>query len=318
MEIYLILILVFITFTLVTYGILQYVARKNSSVTKRLKNVESSYENVDFEKDLRHRDASIKTKIDLNIEKLGSKFSTSDKTQEKVSQSKLKRTLIQAGYYRENSLRIFAGIKTLSTILFFVLAAVIAYMGKPASGVILICAAMSLLGYSLPNFILSIKARKRQEEIATGLPDALDFLVICVEAGLGLNAAIIRVGQELGLRCKSLSEELLKANQEMRTGISREQALHNLGDRNRSRDLKILAKAIVLSDRLGTNIADTLRAQSDSYRTRVRQRAEEKAAKAGIKMLFPLVLFILPALFIVILGPGILLVMDTLLPLIQK
>jgi tight adherence protein C len=166
---------------------------------------------------------------------------------------------------------------------------------------------MPLLGYFLPAVVLSLKMQERQEEIAKGLPDALVFLVVCVEAGLGLNAALVRVGKELGLRSRALGEELVLVNQEMRAGVAREQALRHLSQRNTIGDLKIVVAALVLADRLGTSIADTLRAQSDSLRTRVRQRTEERAAKSGIKLLFPLVFMILPTLFIVILGPAVIL-----------
>ena len=158
----------------------------------------------------------------------------------------------------------------------------------------------------LPDTFLVIKIHKRQAEIGSGLADALDLLVICVEAGLGLNSAIMRVGQEMKLRSKAIGEEFMLVTQEIRTGESREQALRNLAYRNRIKDLNILTGALILADRLGTSIADTLRINADSMRTRMRQRAEEQAAKASIKMLLPLLLFIFPALLIVILGPAIL------------
>jgi tight adherence protein C len=159
-------------------------------------------------------------------------------------------------------------------------------------------------GYILPAFILTWKINRRQEEIAAGLPDALDFLVVCVEAGLGLNAALLRVGSEIKVKSRGLGEELTLVNQEMRTGVPRERALRHLSQRNLVGDLNVVVASLILADKLGTSVADTLRAQAESLRTRVRQRAEERAAKAGLKLLFPLVFMILPTLFIVILGPA--------------
>jgi len=170
---------------------------------------------------------------------------------------------------------------------------------------------LALVGLSLPNMVLRYITAQRRQEIGESLSDALDLLVICMEAGLGLNAALLRVAQELGMRSPVLSRELLLVTQEMRTGLPREKALRNLSVRNHVENLRILVGALVLADKLGTSLADTLRAQADSLRTRLRQSAEEQAAKAGIKMLFPLVLFIFPALFIVILGPGIISILKT-------
>jgi len=156
--------------------------------------------------------------------------------------------------------------------------------------------------------------KKHQSEIASALPDALDLLVICVEAGLGLNAAIQRVGQDMAIRNPAMANELLRVNQEMRTGVSREKALRNLAERNLVEDLRILVGALVLTDKLGTSIANTLRAQADSLRTRVRQKAEEQAAKAALKLLFPLVFCILPALFIILMGPAFIALLKTFNP----
>jgi len=265
------------------------------------------------------KSASGKKRLDPKIEKALSALTQLSSKEEQYN-SKLKKSLMQAGFYQENAARIFLSSRLVLAIMLFLFYGFIGYVADMNAGsIFLIGSMMAVMGYMLPGLYLSAKIRRRHDEIAGGLPDALDFLVICVEAGLGLNSALIRVGQELRLRCKALADELLLVNQEMRTGISREQALRNLSERNSQiRDLKVLAGAIILSDRLGTNIADTLRAQSDSLRTKVRQRAEERAAKAGIKMLFPLVFFIMPALFIVILGPGIIMIVKTLMPIVQQ
>ena len=171
---------------------------------------------------------------------------------------------------------------------------------------------MTALDGSVANIVLPTVSRAFNTDVATvEWVVTIYLLVISVEAGLGLNAALLRVGQDMAVRCKPISEEFGRVNQELRTGVSREKALRNLSQRNRVEDLKIFVGALVLTDRLGTSIADTLRVQADSLRTRLRQKAEEQAAKAGIKMLFPLVFFILPALIIILMGPAVISVLRT-------
>jgi tight adherence protein C len=229
--------------------------------------------------------------------------------------SKQKTALIQAGFQHENSLRVFMGAKIISAIFMAVLFLYLgAFSSRGFAIVIMIAAILGFIGYRLPESILVFLVRKRQNEIAASLPDALDLLVICVEAGLGLNAAIQRVGQDLALRNPALAQELLRVNHEMRAGVSREKALRNLAARNLVEDLRIFVGALVLTDKLGTSIANTLRTQADSLRTRVRQKAEEQASKAAIKMLFPLVFFILPALITIVMGPGLIALYRTFRP----
>ena len=226
--------------------------------------------------------------------------------------SKMRTALVYAGFHREDSVKIFAGAKLFSAVFFFLLFVYVGLHGnRPLPMVLLLSIVASTAGYFFPDVILNSKAHKRQEQIARNLPDAIDLLVIGVEAGLGLNAALLRIGSELVMRCRPIAEEFGRVNQDLRTGVSREKALRNLSDRNKVEDLRIFVGALILSDRLGTSIADTLRAQADSLRTRIRQKAEEQAAKAGIKMLFPLVLFILPALIIILMGPALILVVRT-------
>ncbi len=318
MWLYVTLGLILGTVSLIVFLVLQSLAKRADPVTKRLRDLESMSGNQGLADDALTAAAAAKNKTNPFIEKISlalGKFAPKDE----AGNSKLRLALMQAGFYNENSVRIFLSLKILCAVTLFStygLLLLIAKKGGPS--LFLVGLLLVLMGYVLPGFVLQGKIRRRQEEIAGGLPDVLDFLVICVEAGLGLNAAILRVGQELRLRCKALSDELLLVNQEMLTGITRERALRHLAQRNRVEDLKILVGSLVLADKLGTNIADTLRVQSDSLRTRVRQRAEEKAAKAGIKLLFPLVFLIFPALFIVILGPGVIMIIKSLAPILQK
>ena len=231
---------------------------------------------------------------------------------EQESSSRMKTSLIYAGIHGESSVRIFAGIKMCSAVSFFLIFLLLGiFVNRPFQGVLMLSSLAAFAGYIFPDVILNSRIRKRQEQIAASFPDAIDLLVISVEAGLGLNAALLRVGAELSVRCKPIAEEFGRVNQDLRTGVSREKALRNLSDRNKVEDLRIFISALILADRLGTSVADTLRAQADSLRTRIRQKAEEQAARAGINMLFPLVFFILPALIIILMGPAMISLINT-------
>ncbi|MBN1892888.1 type II secretion system F family protein [bacterium] len=231
---------------------------------------------------------------------------------EQVSSSRMRSALIYAGIHGEDSVKIFAGIKMVCAASFFLVFLLLGlFAGRPFPVVLMLSLFVSFGGFILPDVILNSRIRRRQEQIAASFPDAIDLLVISVEAGLGLNAALLRVGADLSVRCKPIAEEFARVNQDLRTGVSREKALRNLSERNRVEDLRIFISALILADRLGTSIADTLRAQADSLRTRIRQKAEEQAARAGIKMLFPLVFFILPALIIILMGPAMISLINT-------
>jgi tight adherence protein C len=220
---------------------------------------------------------------------------------------RLRKRLIQAGYYGESATTVFRAIRLASTLLlpavmFFFLTVV---LRKPLdSGSLGLTLVSFGFGAFLPSFILSRLITKRQGKITRALPDALDLMVVCVEAGLGLNAALHRVGREMELVEPNLSEELNVTNREIRAGKPRDEALRNLGDRTGVDDLKSLVAMLVQTDRFGTSIADSLRVFADSMRTKRRQRAEELVAKAAIKLIFPLLLFIFPALLIVLMGPA--------------
>jgi tight adherence protein C len=165
----------------------------------------------------------------------------------------------------------------------------------------LTCAAM---GWSLPSFILSSKIARRQKEIQRALPDALDLLVICVEAGLGLNQALVRVAVEMRHVSQLMTEEITRANLQIRAGTPREQALLTMADRTGVAAVRSLVTMLIQTERFGTSIAHSLRIHAESLRTKRRQAAEEAAAKTTIKMIFPLATCIFPALFVVILGPA--------------
>jgi tight adherence protein C len=164
---------------------------------------------------------------------------------------------------------------------------------------------MPFLGFYLPDIWLRQKTDKRRDKLLKALPDALDLMVVCVEAGMGLDEAINRVAKESKIQSRELSEEFTFLGLELRAGKQRPNALQNLAERTDLEEVKNLVTLLIQADKFGTNIADTLRVYSDTFRTERFQRAEEMAAKMPVKLIFPLILFIFPALFIVIIGPAI-------------
>jgi tight adherence protein C len=178
----------------------------------------------------------------------------------------------------------------------------------------LLMVSVGAFGFFLPRFVLKRMIKKRQLLIKLGLPDALDLTVICVEVGLALDQAMMRVGQDLHHAHPELSDEFHLVNLEMRAGKPRAEALRNLVERTGVDDLRSLVGTLIQTDRFGTSIAQALRVHSDSLRTERRQRAEEQAAKTTIKMVIPLVLFVLPSIIFVTLGPAIIQLIRTLAP----
>lgn len=219
----------------------------------------------------------------------------------------LRLELIQAGYHHGEARRAYAGLRVITTALFgtanFALATTLQLQKNE---IILVTAVAVATGYLLPQMLLRWRQNKRKEEITLSLPDALDLLVICVEAGQALNAAILNVGREIQFSAGELSRELNLVNREMRAGVTRTQALRNLALRTGVDDVRALVAVLIQSDRFGTSIAQALRIHAQSLRTRRRQRAEEAARKAPVKLVFPLVFCIFPELMVVILAPGML------------
>jgi tight adherence protein C len=167
-------------------------------------------------------------------------------------------------------------------------------------------------GLLLPPVLLRRRISTRRREIQANLPDALDLLVVCMEAGLGLNQAIVRMAGEIKHFSRATGDEFTLLNLEIRAGVARDQALRNLGERSDVAELRSLAAMLIQADRFGTSIAQALRVHADTLREKRRQRAEEMAAKTTIKLIFPLVLCIFPTMFVVILGPALITVVRTL------
>jgi tight adherence protein C len=215
--------------------------------------------------------------------------------------SKLRQRLITAGFRGREALVVFLGIRVGVALAAFGLCVVpIIFRHTHLMGAVVACG----LGYVLPGMVLARKAKRRQHRIRLGLPDALDLLVVSVEAGLGLDQALQRVAAELAFAHPDLCDELRLINLELRAGKARPEALHNLADRTGLDDIRELVTMLVQTDKFGTSVAQSLRVHSDTVRTKRRQRAEEAAAKIGVKMVFPLVLCIFPSIYVVTLGPA--------------
>jgi tight adherence protein C len=226
---------------------------------------------------------------------------------------KLQRQLMQAGFrspgapvtYRAIQVFSLAGLPAL-------VALACALMARPLQSAVLYILFAFVIGFFLPRYALRRMIRSRQQLVRWGLADALDLMVISIEAGLGLNAAMIKVSTELKEVHPDISDEFELANLEIRVGRDRDEALRNLADRTGVEDLRSLVAMLIQTDKFGTSIAKAIRAFSDSLRTKRRQRAEQAAQKAAVKLLFPLACFLFPTLFIAILGPAALQLMDTL------
>jgi tight adherence protein C len=220
--------------------------------------------------------------------------------------SAVRQFLLQAGYTDTSSVSIYWASRvslamgvTASALVFLPI------LGATPVQIMLGVVWAGALGWVFPTFYVRSRLRKRQKEVQKAMPDMLDMLVVCVEAGLGLNQALVRVADEIEHVSLVMSEQLALVTLEMRAGTPRDEALKNLADRTGLPDIKSLVGMLIQTDRFGTSVADALRVHSETMRTKRRQRAEEAAAKTTIKLVFPLVLFVFPAMFVVVLGPSV-------------
>ncbi len=219
--------------------------------------------------------------------------------------SAVRQRLIRAGYPNASAVPMYLGSRVaLPAGLAIGAMILLPTLGKSPLVTMMMTIYLGALGYVLPSVIVGQRIKKRQKEMQKALPDALDMLVVSVEAGLGLNQALVRVSEEIDRISPILSEQLGLVNLEIRAGTSREEALRNLAERTGLQDISSLVGMLIQTDRFGTSVAQALRVHADTMRTKRRQRAEEAAAKTTIKLIFPLVFCIFPAMFVVILGPA--------------
>jgi tight adherence protein C len=219
--------------------------------------------------------------------------------------SKVRHALMQAGFRGPDAPFIFLGIKLYLAILVplaYVALRALTLHAMPLTAFLLLF--LAALGFYTPGLWVRMKIRHRRQKIFEGFPDALDLMVVCVEAGLGLDAALHKVGEELQLTHRVLSEEFRLLNLALRAGQSRQLALLSLGRRVQVEEVNNFVSLLIQTDQFGTSIAQALRVHADGMRLKRRQFAEERATKLPVKMLFPLLLFIFPGMFLIILGPG--------------
>lgn len=231
---------------------------------------------------------------------------------EELSRARL--DLIRAGYRGEFALEIFLGLKlVLAAIVPMIFLQVNSMRETPLAFPIDVVMAVWLCGLSfwVPNLIMRSKIKERQTELERALPDAMDLLVTCVEAGLGLDSALARVAEEMQLSSPQLSDQLTQTFLEIQAGIQRADAFRRLAERTGVEDLRQLSAMLIQTDMFGTSVARALRVHSDSMRVKRMQRAEEKAAMVSVKMTIPLVLCILPSLIAVVMGPAIVMIMKS-------
>lgn len=237
---------------------------------------------------------------------LATRFGEAVKPKEAKELSKTRSSLVHAGYRQPGAVEIYWGIKAGAGLVGLTLGVLLAMSGRlPGQYKMFVALACVAGGFYLPGLILDLRVKKRQKAIQHALPDALDLLVVCVEAGMGLDAAIFRVCLEMTQKEPILSSEFRLLTLELRAGKSRREALKNLSSRIGLEDMGSLVAMLIQTDMFGTSIAQTLRVYADAMRTKRFQLAEELAAKLPVKLLFPLIFFIFPTLLIVILGPAV-------------
>jgi tight adherence protein C len=248
------------------------------------------------------------------LTRIGSKVPSSE-----AEVATLKINLIRAGFRSDKALPVFYGMRILTVLLMMVGSLMVQAKMPPNPGmsvalIVFGCAA----GWVFPRTLLEKKVVRRQETVRLSLPDALDLLVVSVEAGLGLDQAISHVARELCISHPELSEELSLVMLEMRAGKRRSEALRNFGERTGESEVRKLVAILIQNDRFGTSMGESLRTHSDFLRTRRKQDAEERAGKVGVKLVFPIFFFILPSMLIVAAGPGILQIFKYLFPMMKQ
>ena len=229
--------------------------------------------------------------------------------------SPLQLKFVNAGWRTTDAPKLYFGIKSLLTISFPIIAYIFldkSIQAENASELLFVLILFAGLGYYLPNIVLSNMVKKRQQEIVETLPDATDLLIICMEAGLSFDQALAKVAAEIKLKSEILSQELELLLMEVRSGFTRERALRNLALRTGVEEIDGLATMVIQSERFGTSIGDALRVHADTARTKRKQKAEETASKIALKLLFPLLICLMPAIFIVLLVPSLMQIKEAL------
>lgn len=303
-------LLVFFGIVMGIWSVLSALSNRNSRALERLNRLSRPPSLVDMEDPkLAHSKERFQGLVDA-AKSLSSPMMP--KTQ--LEQNALKTKLANAGFRSEAAPVVYSGIRFASLLTFALVSVLVFVPGRPLDfDTLKWVGIFTGIGFYLPSIVLWWIRRKRQEAIFLGLPDALDLLVVCVESGLGLDAAMRKVCDEMKDHAKVICEEFSLANFQLQMGRPRREVLHDLGVRTGVDDVRSLAAILIQADRFGSSIAQALRVQSDSMRTRRKQIAEEKAAKTAVQLLFPLILFIFPGIFVVLVGPAAINIMEQLM-----
>ncbi len=301
----------FVCITLLAVGAYWLMFRPASAATERLRRMGEAERGLSFGGGAGLAAASDETGASALAERMASPLQRLAPPSA-AEAKKLQRQLMQAGYRQPNAPVIFRGVHfAVMLALPGTVALACALLARPLSSAFTWILLAFVVGFFLPRYVLNKMIKRRKQLVQWGLADALDLMVVSIEAGLGLNAAMVRVGDELKDVHRDISEEFELTNLEIRVGRERDEALRNLAERTGVDDLRSLVAMLIQADRFGTSIARAVRVYSDSLRTKRRQRAEQAAQKAAVKLLFPLSCFLFPTLFIAILGPAALNLMDT-------
>jgi tight adherence protein C len=290
------------------FAVLSLISNRNSRAQERLERISRPASLAEIE------DPKLKKERFQGVMETAKALSGPLMPQTELEQSELRIKLANAGFRSDSAVAVYLGLRfvTLIGCTLVALAVFLPKYGLTYSALKPIVVAAGF-GFYMPSIVLWFLRKKRQEEIFLSLPDALDLLVVCVESGLGLDAAMRKVCDEMKDHAKVISEELSLANFQLQMGRPRREVLHDLGVRTGVDDVRSLAAILIQADRFGSSIAQALRVQSDSMRTRRKQLAEEKAAKTAVQLIFPLVLFIFPGIFVVLVGPAAISIMNTMM-----
>jgi tight adherence protein C len=292
---------VFFAITLAVWGTLSLIADRPINSEERLKRLLNPNAARPDAGALARQQDKLQAKFAEAAKRLGRTLKPTDE----AALGKLRLTLLNAGFRSENAVTVFYGIKVLALLAGLAVSAplVLGKIGMTQLGLCYILLA-GALGFYMPGVVVDKFKKKRMEAIFLGLPDALDLMVVCVEAGLGLDLAMRRVTTELATSCAVLCEEFAIANFQTQMGRPRKDVLRDLGTRTGVEDMRSVAAVVIQAEKFGSSIGAALRVLSDTMRLKRRQLAEERAAKTAVKIMIPLVLFIFPGVFVVLVGPA--------------
>lgn len=290
------------------FALLSLLSNRNSRAQERLERISRPASLAEIE------DPKLKKERFQGVMETAKALSGPLMPQTELEQSELKIRLANAGFRSDSAVAVYLGMR-FAVLMGFLLLGMAIFLPKYGFTLDALKPMVFFggIGFYLPSMVLWFLRKKRQDEIFLALPDALDLLVVCVESGLGLDAAMRKVCDEMKDHAKVIAEEFSLANFQLQMGRPRREVLHDLGVRTGVDDVRSLAAILIQADRFGSSIAQALRVQSDSMRTRRKQLAEEKAAKTAVQLIFPLVLFIFPGIFVVLVGPAAISIMKTMM-----